>query len=288
MFSTNQVHRRPAICKFKTLLALLYMPLILALAQPAQSQAEDDDSGRYFTARLQILTPHPGVDLSAFDDQVLDAIRRNWISWLPDRAMHGAKGTVILGFGIQKNGTLSRQQVTVAAGANKADFAEAAVHAVRLSAPFQPLPASFAGPVIQLRAVFLYSLPIDSYRSPAGSPPVFPANDVTGNWHGQIVFPADSAPRPIALDLKLDDASLSGTFCMASCEAESSKIAFQNGDMYFGTIHFSVDTGASDLPRMDFEGDVTGDTIKFTVKGNPPDCGGQICYVAEGSAERSK
>jgi hypothetical protein len=53
-------------------------------------------------------------------------------------------------------------------------------------------------------------------------------------------------------------------------------------------MSFSVPLGAPELPRMDLQGSVSGDTFTFTVNGNPPECGDAGCQVGQGTTTRKK
>jgi TonB family protein len=111
---------------------------------------------------LEIITPHEGVDFTAFSADLLQTVKRNWK--LPAEAKQGTKGKVVVRFGIQKDGQLSNVPKVEVSSANKA-LDEAAVFAVKTSAPFEHLPNAFKRPSIDLRLTFLYNQPF-SARNP--------------------------------------------------------------------------------------------------------------------------
>lgn len=112
------------------------------------------------------------------------------------------------------------------------------------------------------------------------------AADVSGRWTGQMVLGPMGKTIPFVLDLKLDGSTLAGTFCFRDCAGDKQPI--QNAKINGENISFSVVTDASDLPRIDFQGTISGDSIKFVLNGSPADCLMASCQVGDGSATRSK
>jgi TonB family protein len=111
---------------------------------------------------LEILTPHEGVDFTAFSPDLLRTVRRSWLAKMPSEAKNeNTKGRVAVRFAIQKDGSLSHVPTVEVSSGRKA-FDDAAVSAVRSSAPFDHLPESFKGPNIELRLIFLYNLPLSA------------------------------------------------------------------------------------------------------------------------------
>lgn len=96
--------------------------------------------------------------------QLINAVKSKWYGIMPKDAISGANGKVIVNFGIKKDGSLSEKpRVEQGSGHNTLD--DATVTAVRLSAPFDPLPPDYKSKEIRLRMVFLYNLPADSVLS---------------------------------------------------------------------------------------------------------------------------
>jgi TonB family protein len=132
------------------------------LAQDAGSKSAKTDHQPDF---LQIITPHEGVDFTGFSADLARVVKRIWYAKMPSEAKQkldrGLKGKVVVGFGIQKDGQLSTVPKAVVSSGNKA-LDEAAVSAVRASAPFEHLPEAFKGPNIDLRLTLLYNQPISA------------------------------------------------------------------------------------------------------------------------------
>lgn len=119
-------------------------------------------AGGTFGNGYQILTPTEGVDFSDYMQRVLASVRRNWYAVMPQSAMLGDRGRVILEFTIRKDGSVPNGEPTPIMGSGKEPLDRAAVSAIRSSNPFEPLPPAFTGPEIRLRFIFLYNLPLDA------------------------------------------------------------------------------------------------------------------------------
>ncbi|HUI75607.1 MAG TPA: energy transducer TonB [Candidatus Acidoferrum sp.] len=118
--------------------------------------------GGSFGNGYQILTPTEGVDFSDYMARVLASVRRNWYAVMPQSAMLGDRGRVILEFTIRKDGSVPGDEPVPIMGSGKEPLDRAAISAIRSSNPFEPLPPAFSGPEIRLRFIFLYNLPLDA------------------------------------------------------------------------------------------------------------------------------
>jgi TonB family protein len=108
---------------------------------------------------LQIITPHEGVDFTGFSDDLLRIVKRNWST--PSEAKEGVRGKVVVRFSIQRNGELTNVP-KIEVGSGKKALDDAAVSAVKASAPFEHLPEAFKGPSVELRLTFLYNMPLSA------------------------------------------------------------------------------------------------------------------------------
>jgi len=109
---------------------------------------------------LEILTPHPGVSFATFGDHLIQVVKRNWWAKMPDEAKKWGKGNVVVRFGIQSDGALSDKMPTVEVSSGTKSLDDAAIEAVRASAPFEHLPDPFKGPNIEVRLNFYYNVPM--------------------------------------------------------------------------------------------------------------------------------
>jgi TonB family protein len=128
------------------------------LGRTRQPTPEQSTKTEYPPEAVQILTPHEGVDFAPYTNHVVESIKRNWYAQMPQEAYAGLKGKVVVRFTIQKNGKLARTPMVESNSGNK-QLDNAAVSAIRTSAPFDHLPEAFKGPNIEVRFIFLYNLP---------------------------------------------------------------------------------------------------------------------------------
>jgi outer membrane biosynthesis protein TonB len=119
-------------------------------------------SGGKAYGAIELLTPTEGVDFSNYLARVLASVRRNWYAVIPESARLGERGKVVLQFRIMRDGRVppAEPQLMRTSGRQPLDFA--AMSSIRSSNPFEPLPAQFSGPFIELRFIYLYNLPLDT------------------------------------------------------------------------------------------------------------------------------
>ena len=119
-------------------------------------------SGGQAYGNIELLTPTEGVDFSNYLARVLASVRRNWYAVIPESARLGERGKVVLQFRIMRDGSVpaGEPQLVRTSGRQPLDFA--ATSSIRTSNPFEPLPAQFSGPFIELRFIYLYNLPLDT------------------------------------------------------------------------------------------------------------------------------
>jgi TonB family protein len=113
----------------------------------------------------EILTDLQGVNFDDYMHRMLENVRRNWYAVMPQSALLGDRGRVLLRFKIMANGSVPNEDPSREMGSGKEPLDRAAISAIRSSNPFEPLPSAFPGPYIEIRIMFLYNLPIeDAYR----------------------------------------------------------------------------------------------------------------------------
>jgi TonB family protein len=116
----------------------------------------------YLGGAVQMLTPTEGVDFNDYLARVVDSVRRNWYSVMPESARLGEKGRVILQFRILSSGSVPDAEPQLMSSSGKEALDRAAYSSIRSSSPFEPLPPAFSGPFIELRFIFLYNLPLSA------------------------------------------------------------------------------------------------------------------------------
>jgi TonB family protein len=114
----------------------------------------------YLENGVQILTPTEGVDFSSYIARLLTIVKRNWYAVMPESAMLGDKGRVMLRFRILRNGDVPGGNPIMELSSGKRPLDRAAVAAITASNPFDPLPSAYTRPYIELRIIFLYNLPL--------------------------------------------------------------------------------------------------------------------------------
>jgi TonB family protein len=135
------------------MVALFALPLAKVHGQAKQSaptQQIDSPSA-------ELLTPSEGVDFSAYLTDLCRVVKRNWYALMPQSAMLGEKGRVVLRLQVQKDGRVPGQTPTVEFSSGKKALDKVAVGATRSSTPFKHLPEAFRGPYIEVRLTFLYN-----------------------------------------------------------------------------------------------------------------------------------
>lgn len=110
---------------------------------------------------VSILTPTEGVDFSNYIQRLLATVRRNWYAVMPESALMGEKGVVMITFHIKRDGSVPLPDPMLERTSGEEPLDGAAMSAIRTSSPFEPLPPQFKGPDIQLRFIFFYNLPVD-------------------------------------------------------------------------------------------------------------------------------
>jgi TonB family protein len=110
----------------------------------------------------QILTDTQGVDFSDYMQRMLETVRRNWYAVMPQSAMLGERGRVMLRFRINSNGSVPNEDPLREMSSGKEPLDRAAISSIRSSNPFEPLPPAFHGPSIEIRIIYLYNLPIEA------------------------------------------------------------------------------------------------------------------------------
>jgi len=108
---------------------------------------------------VELLTPAEGVDFAPYLAHAMAQIKRNWYAAVPESARQEETGKVVLQFHILRDGHVPEREPVLVAGSGNQPLDRAALASIRSASPFEPLPAAFSGPAIELRLTFLYNLP---------------------------------------------------------------------------------------------------------------------------------
>lgn len=106
-------------------------------------------------SNLELLSDPMGVDFRPYLLQILQTVRRNWFSVMPESAKLGRTGKVALQFAIAKSGEVTKIVYATESGVESLD--RAAVASISMSNPFPPLPTEFRGNVVRLQFTFSYN-----------------------------------------------------------------------------------------------------------------------------------
>lgn len=104
---------------------------------------------------LEMVSDPNGVDMKPYLLQVLQLVRRNWLSIYPESARIGAKGLVVVQFAIAPNGKIIKTVYMSHARLEALD--RAAIAALSMSDPLPELPPDYKGSRVVLQFSFAYN-----------------------------------------------------------------------------------------------------------------------------------
>jgi TonB family protein len=110
----------------------------------------------FSTEEPTILSDTKGYDFGPYMNQVVNRVRYNWYSLIPEIARLGKKGRVVVIFTITQNGTIDNAHIVANSGTEPLD--RAAFGSITASNPFAKLPAGFDGDRLVLQFTFLYNI----------------------------------------------------------------------------------------------------------------------------------
>jgi TonB family protein len=119
---------------------------------PGQIQEDPNFS----TEEPTILSDTRGYDFGPYMNQVVNRVRVNWYSLIPEIARLGKKGRVVIIFTITENGTIEDIRLVANSGTDPLD--RAAMGSITASNPFAKLPPGFSGDHLVLQFTFLYNI----------------------------------------------------------------------------------------------------------------------------------
>jgi TonB family protein len=125
---------------------------------------------RQYPIKLEVLSSLPdGVNLNPYLDHLYLNIQRNLLARLPESALNGEKGVVVVRVHIEKDGSLPEGAVRIVSGCGEEDMDAAAKSAIRTAAPFGRLPEAYVGSNLDLLFTFGFAP-----QEPAQKPKVVP------------------------------------------------------------------------------------------------------------------
>ena len=113
--------------------------------------------------------------------------------------------------------------------------------------------------------------------------------DVAGVWTGRIIFRTPERgerARDLILTLKTTDSSVTGTL-IGTWDGHRENQELLDGKMNGNAISFSVPSGASDMPRIEFVGKQDGDDLTLIISGKNQSNGPEWKF-GDGRLKRTK
>jgi TonB family protein len=114
-------------------------------------------AGSKIRSDMDVLSDTMGVDFGPYLSRVVQAVRMNWYTLIPEAAQPPLlkKGKVAIEFAILKDGRVAGMRI--ADGSGDVSLDRAAWGGITGSNPFAPLPGEFRGPYLALRFHFYYN-----------------------------------------------------------------------------------------------------------------------------------
>jgi outer membrane biosynthesis protein TonB len=107
---------------------------------------------------VQILTPTEGVDFDSYLKRWHDSTQRVLDSILPESFYMGSKGICVIQFHIMRDGSVPPGEPILIRSSGKEPLDRTALASIRGASPYEPLPAAFKGPSIELQAVYYFNV----------------------------------------------------------------------------------------------------------------------------------
>jgi TonB family protein len=105
----------------------------------------------------QLLTDNQGVDFTPYLRVILQTVKRNWQSVMPEAVRLGRRGKVSIVFSIGRDGQVIKLVIADPSGVDS--FDKAAIAGISMSNPFPPLPGAFRADHIAVQFNFAYNTP---------------------------------------------------------------------------------------------------------------------------------
>jgi TonB family protein len=123
---------------------------------PHTGVANGQEDPNFSTEEPTILSDTKGYDFGPYMNQVINRVRFNWYSLIPEIARLGKKGRVVITFTITQGGFVENALIRANSGVDPLD--RAAFGAITASNPFAKLPSGFDGDHLVLQFTFLYNI----------------------------------------------------------------------------------------------------------------------------------
>ncbi len=125
------------------------------VVEPSLSQGRSLPTPTRPKLNLELESDPNGVDMKPYLLQVLQDVRRNWLTIYPESARIGARGRVVVQFSIAPNGAILKTVFMSHARLEALD--RAAIAALTMSDPLPQLPSDYKGNRVVLQFTFAYN-----------------------------------------------------------------------------------------------------------------------------------
>jgi len=141
--------------------ASLILATGLGLVLPSAIQAQVQGSGQDLPTPkilivIEVLTPTNGFNLEQYLNGLYNTVKQRADATMPKPVQLGDQGIVVVRCKLRKDGTLDAKSVKTRSKTDKS-LDQHATSSIRNSGPFDPLPAAFSAPEIDLRFSFFYN-----------------------------------------------------------------------------------------------------------------------------------
>jgi TonB family protein len=128
-----------------------------AASAAASKPQNSNTSGVPSNGNVEVLSDTQGVDFGPYLSKVVEAVRGNWYTLIPEEAKRPElkSGNVSIEFAILSDGHIAAMKITHPSGDIGLD--RAAWGGITASVPFPPLPEEYKGPFLRLRFRFSYN-----------------------------------------------------------------------------------------------------------------------------------
>jgi len=118
----------------------------------------------YLGLAYEVLTPNPGVQLTSYLAPLMATIKKNLFAAIPERPKRDEEAKAGVNFKILRDGSIPASGIATAKGSHWKFLENALMKSIRDAGPFDPLPAGFAGPAVELRLYCVYYPPQGTAR----------------------------------------------------------------------------------------------------------------------------
>jgi TonB family protein len=107
---------------------------------------------------LAMLGDTHGVNFDDYNARLVASVYRNWMAIMPESALMGDQGVVVLRFRIFKDGTVVSEEPILMRSSSKTPLDRAAMGSIRASSPFEPLPPQYSEPSMLYEFTYYYNI----------------------------------------------------------------------------------------------------------------------------------